>query len=311
METVEVMISIVIPLYNKATSIQKTLNSVFAQTYTDYEIVIVDDGSTDDSVAIVRSINDARIRLISQANGGVSVARNRGTAEAKGEYIAYLDADDVWSPNYLETQVDMINRYPQCCMYGVNYQICDYSGIIVPTIIRELSFTRVDGIMDNYFTVAAKSNAPLWTSAIVVRKSAIEAVGGFPVGIKSGEDLLTWARLACRGKIAFSKKVCATYNLGEGYDFANQPPRRQDAGDPVGRELKKLYEKYPSADLKRYIGHWHKMRASVAIRYFERCECFAEACKSIRYFPNKKILPFFIMPIVPKVVLKKLFRLHR
>lgn len=305
------MISIVIPLYNKATSIRQTLESVFAQTFADYEIVIVDDGSTDGSAEIVRSIDDARIRLISQENGGVSAARNRGIAEANGEYVAFLDADDEWMSDYLATQADLVRRYQDCDVFGVGYQLCDGSGQITPTIIRGLRFDGEDGILDNYFEVAAISSAPVCSITVMVRKSSIDAVGGFPVGIKSGEDLLTWARLACRGKIAFSKKVCAIYNLGEGYDFANQPPRRQDAGDPVGRELKKLYEEYPSADLKHYIGHWHKMRASVAIRYFERCECFAEACKSIRYFPNKKILPFFIMPIVPKVVLKKLFRLHR
>ena len=92
------MISVVIPLYNKEKQIANTLRSVFAQTYTDYEIIVVNDGSTDNSVAVVESLNDPRIRLIHQKNAGVSAARNRGIEEARGEYIALLDGDDEWKP---------------------------------------------------------------------------------------------------------------------------------------------------------------------------------------------------------------------
>ena len=93
------MISIVIPLYNKEQQIGKTLESVFAQSFQDYEVVIVNDGSTDKSVEIVEGMADKRIRLINQKNSGVSAARNKGIQESRGEYIAFLDADDEWKPD--------------------------------------------------------------------------------------------------------------------------------------------------------------------------------------------------------------------
>ena len=114
-------ISVVIPLYNKEKSIASTLRTVLNQTFSDYEIVIVNDGSTDYSVAEAGKVQDDRIRLIHQQNAGVSAARNRGIEEAKGELIAFLDADDEWSPEYLFTQYHLYQKYPQCDVFACNY----------------------------------------------------------------------------------------------------------------------------------------------------------------------------------------------
>lgn len=296
------MISVVIPLYNKEKQIAHTLQSVFNQTFQNFEVVIVDDGSTDGSVAEVEKLSDSRIRLIHQKNAGVAAARNRGIEEAKGDLIAFLDADDEWKPEYLATQYHLSQKYPDCNVFACNYEFRNIEGKVTPTIIRKLPFTGEDGILSNYFEVASCSHPPLWTSSIVVKKQAIQAIGGFPVGIRSGEDLLTWARLAVNGQIAYSKKVVAIYDLGEGYVLTNLPPRRQDIGDPVGKELVKLLSVYPEKmALKRYISHWHKMRASVAIRYGEKLETMTEVLISLYYYPfNTKVLLFFILALMPK-----------
>lgn len=296
------MISIVIPLYNKEKQIAHTLQSVFNQTFQNFEVVIVDDGSTDGSVAEVEKLSDSRIRLIHQKNAGVAAARNRGIEEAKGDLMAFLDADDEWKPEYLATQYHLSQKYPDCNVFACNYEFRNIEGKVTPTIIRKLPFTGEDGILSNYFEVASCSHPPLWTSSIVVKKQAIQAIGGFPVGIRSGEDLLTWARLAVNGQIAYSKKVEAIYDLGEGYVLTNLPPRRQDIGDPVGKELVKLLSVYPEKmALKRYISHWHKMRASVAIRYGEKLETMTEVLISLYYYPfNTKVLLFFILALMPK-----------
>ena len=298
------MISVVIPLYNKEKQIAHTLQSVFNQTFQNFEVVIVDDGSTDGSVAEVEKLSDSRIRLIHQKNAGVAAARNRGIEEAKGDLIAFLDADDEWKPEYLATQYHLSQKYPDCNVFACNYEFRNMEGKVTPTIIRKLPFTGEDGILSNYFEVASCSHPPLWTSSIVVKKQAIQAIGGFPVGIRSGEDLLTWARLAVNGQIAYSKKVEAIYDLGEGYVLTNLPPRRQDKGDPVGKELVRLLSVYPEKmALKRYISHWHKMRASVAIRYGEKIETMKEVLRSLFYYPfNMKVIPFFFLSMLPKMV---------
>lgn len=302
------MISIVIPLYNKEQQIRKTLESVFHQTYQNYEIIVVNDGSTDNSVKVVEDLKISKIRLINQENGGVSSARNRGIIESRGEYIAFLDADDEWDSTYLATQMELIKKYTVCKVFVTGYKMLNNHGDIYHTQINNIRFKGTDGVMDNYFLVAATSNPPICSINIVVHKSAIKEIGGFPIGIKSGEDLLTWARLAVKYPIAFCLSPNATYNLGEGYDYSNLPPRRQDSGDPVGSGLKKLYKcNHGIVGLRKYISHWHKMRASVAIRYGEKMETIAESCKSLYYNPlNYKVLPFIILSLIPAAIRKKI-----
>lgn len=300
------MISILIPLYNKAASIARALDTVLAQTYQNFEIVVVDDGSTDDGAAIVEQYTDPRIRLIGQSNAGVSAARNKGIAEAKGEYVAFLDADDEWLPEYLEVQHQLTEKYPQCDVFATNYVFRGISGNKVPTILRRLNSKDVDFEMTNYFEVAYSSHPPLWTSAVMVCRAAIEDVGGFPVGVRSGEDLLTWARLAVKYKIAYCTHPLAVYNLGEGYDKKNLPPRRQDEGDPVGKELLAIYHAHShTLGLRKYLSHWHKMRASTAIRYGERKETIYEVWKSLCYNPmNYKVVVLAILALLPSKMRK-------
>ena len=119
------MISVVIPLYNKEQSIAATIQSVLAQTYTDYEIIVVDDGSTDNSLKVVQErvseLENERVRIIHQENAGVSAARNKGILESKGKYIAFLDADDLWAPNYLATLAALIADFPNAGLYSLGY----------------------------------------------------------------------------------------------------------------------------------------------------------------------------------------------
>lgn len=297
----ENMISVIIPLYNKATSIATALDCVLAQTFQDFEVVVVDDGSTDNGAAIVEQYVDSRIRLIRQENAGVSAARNRGIREARGEYVAFLDADDEWLPEYLSVQHSLAQKYHQCDVFATNYIFIGTSGNRIPTILRRLPSNAPDFEMSNYFEVAYSSHPPLWTSAVMVRKKAVESVGGFPVGVKSGEDLLTWARLAVKHKIAYTIHPLAIYNLGEGYDKKNLPPRRQDEGDPVGKELLTIFRLNPQIKgMRKYLSHWHRMRASTAIRYGERGETINEVFKSLYYNPvNYKVLGFMVLALLP------------
>lgn len=293
------MISVVIPLYNKEQSIASTLQTVLKQTYQDFEIVIVNDGSTDHSVEEVAKVPDPRIRLIHQSNAGVSAARNRGIAEARGEFVAFLDADDEWNPDYLKTQYKLTQKYPECSVFACNYEFKDAQGKVTPTIIRILPFKGEDGILSNYFEVASCSHPPLWTSAVMVKKNAIQSIGGFPIGIKSGEDLLTWARLAVNGKIAYAKQAYAVFNV-EGYSISEKPKRIPAEQDIVGQELKALLKAHPSKGLRLYNALWHKMRSSVYLRLKMRKKSIREALISIKYNPlNYKLYIYIVLNLLP------------
>lgn len=287
--------SVVIPLYNKERQIAGTLRSVFAQTCADYEIIVVDDGSTDGSAAVVESLHDPRIRLIRQANAGVSAARNLGIAEARGEYIALLDADDEWHPEYLATIAALIRKYPQCDVFATNYSHVDSNGKTFPTTLRKIPFDGDDGILYNYFEVASVSSPPICSICITARKEAFQSVGGFPLGIKSGEDLLTWARLAARYKIAYSKKPLAVFNV-EGYDRNERPKRIPAENDTVATELLKLKDEFNPSNINQYISFWHKMRAVIYMRLGMKSKSIKEAFKAARYNPlNWKalaVIPF-------------------
>ena len=115
-------LSVIIPLYNKESYIKNTLRSVLEQNFTDFEIIIVNDGSTDNSLEIVSSFKDERIQVIHQPNSGASSSRNKAIQSAKTEYIAFLDADDFWFPNHLEELVQLIQDFPNCGMYCSRYQ---------------------------------------------------------------------------------------------------------------------------------------------------------------------------------------------
>lgn len=294
------MISVVIPLYNKEQSIATTLQTVLKQTYQDFEIVIVNDGSTDHSVEEVTKVLDPRIRLIHQKNAGVSAARNRGIEEAKGAYIAFLDADDKWKPDYLKTQYELILKYPECNVFACNYEFKDAQGKITPTIIRKLPFKGKDGILFNYFEVASCSHPPICSISIMVKKNAIQSIGGFPIGIKSGEDLLTWARLACRYSIAFYTIPLATFIFDEQHFNEDQRQRIPEEFDYVGYELAKLYEKHQHIiGLRSYVGLWHKMRAHIFISKHKRKKALYECIYALRYSITIKIIIFLILSLMP------------
>lgn len=303
------MISVVIPLYNKEKQIACTLQSVFEQTFQNFEIVIVDDGSTDNSVEEVEKFDDSRIRLIHQTNAGVSAARNRGIEEASGELIAFLDADDVWMPEYLATQYGLYQKYPECSVYACNYEFRDSEGKVTPTIIRKLPFEGEDGILSNYFEVASCSHPPICSISIMVKKMAIQAIGGFPLGIKSGEDLLTWARLAVSGAIVYSRKSLAVFVRDEGLFNKDQQLRVPEKEDIVGLELKKLYNiNRHIIGLNKYVALWHKMRTRIFIDKKDRKKAIKECLISMKYNMNLKILVFLVLIFLPLSFSRKVFK---
>lgn len=198
-------ISVIIPLYNKAQEIEATLRSVLAQTHLPEEIIVVDDGSTDDSRQKVESISSPLIRLLTQENQGVSAARNRGIKAAKAEFISFLDADDRWYPRFLEQTIKMIEEFPHCGLYSTGFYISSHSGLHpAPGLSKR-------GIVEDFFKESAHCYIAIPSTSTIPR-SIFEECGFFPEGMKIGEDLHLWIRIASRHQVCFTPEPLCEYS---------------------------------------------------------------------------------------------------
>jgi glycosyltransferase involved in cell wall biosynthesis len=203
--------SVIIPLYNKARYIQDTIQSVLNQTFTDYEIIVINDESNDGSEGRVMEFNDIRIQLYSQKNQGVSVARNLGIQKSKGKLIAFLDADDYWFPNHLEELAKLYHSFPKCGMYCSRYKIKTAKKHFQTPYYNEID-GFFNGIIEDYFF----SNRPFritWTSCLAIPKEVIEKMGGFTPGITNGQDLELWTKIGIKFQVAITNKTTAIYNF--------------------------------------------------------------------------------------------------
>lgn len=200
------MFTVVIPLFNKELSIKDTIDSVLKQTYQNFEIIVINDGSTDSSTKIVESIDDDRVRVIHQKNQGVSAARNRGIKEASYEWIAFLDGDDLWEINHLKEIHKMMVTFPNEKVYVTSFKFSNNKKLF--------KHPRLANIfkIENYFKEAIKEYL-IWTSVVVVHRSCFDKIGGFDISLTNGEDLALWAKLASSFVIIKSCKITATYRV--------------------------------------------------------------------------------------------------
>lgn len=302
--------SVVIPLYNKEATVERTLRSVFGQTVQDFEIIVVNDGSTDNGPMVVEAIGDHRVRLIHQENQGVSVARNLGIAEARYDLIAFLDADDGWLPEFLETIRRMVIRYPDCGLYATRYFFCSPMGKQRPAIVRGLP-GAFEGILENYFKIAVRSTPPVCSSAVCARKSVLTQIGGFPIGVISGEDLLAWARMAARFAIAYSMSCCSIFYQMPAETCETVPSRVPAEDDVVGRglaELLNIVEADRRLSLRRYCALWHKMRASCYLRLGMRAKARREIYRAFIYDASVKMAAYWVLSFTPSALIRMTFR---
>lgn len=197
-------ISVIIPLYNKASEIELTLRSVLMQSLQPREIIVVDDGSTDGSAEIVERLAAPLIRLIRQENQGVSAARNRAMREATGEWVALLDGDDVWCTDYLKSVAQMIERWPNCGAYGTGFFIDDGERRVVAR------FCQLTGVVD--FFAESMHSYVLIPSATTLRRDLALQLGGFPEGMRMGEDQFLWTKIARVADVAFLPQPMIIYS---------------------------------------------------------------------------------------------------
>lgn len=248
------LFSVVIPLYNKRNAIVRTIQSVLSQTIKDFELVVVDDGSTDDSYSVVSNLNDARIRLIHKENGGVSSARNVGIKAAVNPYVALLDGDDFWEPTFLEEQTSLIEDYPQAGMWGVNYAFV--KGDKCEACYQGLG-AGYRGYVEHYFETT--HNDLFCSSSVVIRKDVFEKVGYFDERIASSEDLDMWYRIILNFPVVYYDKVLAYYNQ----NAENRVAYDTDVRFPLPKDIKYYLDKFKS-DFKNNRAFSHYLNSRVA-----------------------------------------------
>jgi glycosyltransferase involved in cell wall biosynthesis len=244
------MFSIVVPVYNKRALLRATVESALQQSFAGFELILIDDGSTDGSLEAVADLTDPRIRILRQENGGASAARNAGMAAARHQWIAFLDADDLWLPDHLAELDRIRSRFPEAGLIGTAF----FRGTVTVPRSEEGDIRLI-----SYFEEVGRGRVPFWTSSAAVRADAARAVGGFnddPIG----QDSEYWARVAFDHPVAASTRATAIYRLGTGgiIDRARYRWRGRDirsAADisSAAALVSERYEQVESPQLRRSL----------------------------------------------------------
>ncbi|MEL0644748.1 glycosyltransferase family 2 protein [Olleya sp. Ti.3.14] len=212
--------SVIIPLYNKEKYVLKTITSVLQQSFQNFDIVIVDDGSTDQSLALVKSLNNDKITVIQQENQGASIARNTAIAASNGSYIATLDADDIWDKNHLLELKKCINTCPEAILFCTNYNIKRHDGFITKSKFN-FEYDNSCLIINDFFKANIINFIPT-SSSVAFKKQDFLKVNGYNTTLRTGQDIDLWIKFGLIGKIAFNPKITMLYNFFDQSSLSNR-----------------------------------------------------------------------------------------
>jgi len=307
------MFSVIIPLYNKEKYIADSIQSVLNQTFTEFELLIVDDNSTDSSVSVVKQFSDSRIRLIHRTERGFGgyAARNEGVRLAKFDYVCFLDADDSYRLDYLLKMRELIERFPFQTIFACGWT--EKAGNILKTnAFYQYAERKGIHIIDNYFSHVAKNRPPLWTANFAVKLQVFKKIGMFPENkCKRGGDVETWMRLMLNNQMVWSPYIGAVYN--------------KDVSDSVTKTISdieipyvyfsakqlvtQISDKTKISDIKKYANFYCKMAILHAIVFDinkkEVLKGFFKEEEPLWYFALK------FLAIFPSFLLKPLFSIYR
>jgi glycosyltransferase involved in cell wall biosynthesis len=300
----KIFISIIIPLYNKENYINRAIESVLNQDYTNFEIIIIDDGSTDNSETIVKKYSDVRIKYIKQKNQGVSSARNKGILNANYDYIAFLDADDEWLKNHLSDLEHMIKNFPNAGIYSKAYYNCDENGQIKHIWHNQNKIYEIDFFKETYLN----KTYYVHTSATCISKKILNKYGSFKVGHPRGEDLDLWARIALYEKVYFYEKESSIYYLNT----------ENNSREKVYIEEYPFLEKFKelSPNDKNILTKFLYIQEFVAMQQFLRIKVYilsnqSKKARNVLYetktkIQKKKWIILYIMTFIPYKLLQYL-----
>lgn len=252
------LFSVIIPLYNKEKHIKETLNSVLDQTFNDFEIIIVNDGSTDASMAEVATIKDERITIFRIENQGVSNARNFGVHKANSDFIVLLDADDLWKSNHLESIKKLQKSFPNCGMYATAYESLFGAKTISSVYHKIPKQSKWSGIIEDFFECSL-INCIASSSSVMIPKVIYEELGGFNSNYNSGEDTDFWIRIALKFDVAFTNQSSVLINM-----TAENQATKTSINSKEHLDFNSFNEELTNPSLKKYLD---LNRFSIAIQH--------------------------------------------
>ena len=276
--------SVIIPLYNKENFIENTIQSVLDQTFEDFEIIVINDGSTDKSEEKLLQFKDSRIRYYSKNNEGVSTARNFGIEKAQSDFITFIDADDYWYPNFLQVMHHRINSFSEQKVFSGAIEIETFKK----TFPAQYSIEKTSNYeLVNYFKASLKETI-ICTSCAAFHKSIFEEIGNFDPKIKSGQDTDLWIRIGLVYPVLFSWKILARYIYDE---------------DSLSKKTDLLESKM---DFSKFI---ELEKTNSDLKYFLDLNRFSLAIKS-KLASNKTLFDYYYNGIdLKKIGFKKRFLL--
>lgn len=273
--------SVVIPVYNKANTLMSAIDSVLAQTYRDFEIVVVNDGSTDDFFRVQSQLQtNPLIKIISQENGGVSVARNTGIENSQGDFICFLDADDLYEDNHLQVLSDMIEEFPSQSFFVTQGYVILPNG---QKVDRANALGDIENafVCDNLFKLLNEKNDGLInTNSVCIRKSLFfDEEIFFEKGVKLGEDTDVWYRISLKHSVVVSPKKTTTYRQTFSTATAGSPSNIgwifakrfreftwEDIKPETKLECEKLIDRYLMACSRDYLNMADKKSAKKVLK---------------------------------------------
>lgn len=293
--------SVVIPLYNKAAHIKSTLKSVLDQNFDDFEIIIVDDGSTDKSLEKVKTIQDERIKLFVQENSGASAARNYGVEKSQGEHIALLDADDVWEKNHLEEHYKSIQKFPEAALYCNAYKL-KLAGGFTHKATYNIPQKEQISLVPDYFE--ASIIHPLAnTNAVAFKKNDFQELGGFKPDVFSGQDIDLWIRFGLNKTVVFNSTITNSYDKTIENSLSKGNYRKSKY------ELFNAYSKEETMNpsLKRYMD-LNRYSLAIQCKYFDDEQIVKRLKKEINAGSLTGKQKFLLN--MPSWMIRKLKKLH-
>ena len=275
-------ISVVVPAYNAAETVAATVSSVLGQTFTDFELIVIDDGSTDATLRCLEEVHDSRLRVFSYPNAGLPAARNRGIARATGEFITFVDADDLWTPDKLELQLQALLRNPRASIAYSWTAFVDRDGKFL--FAKEPCYLEGDVYRDLLLGcfVASGSN-------IMARRSCVDVVGGFDTSLPAAQDWDLCLRMAVHGEFVLVPRYQVLYRIWEGAMSSNARRIEQSCVRVCEREfirapwVSQTFRRQSLSNVKQYVAFLYLSRTT-GIDF--RKEAGKRLIESIRLYPR-------------------------